>query len=223
MIRTLIADDHEMFRELLRLAIRTQPDLEIVGEAGDGRSTLDLVERLRPDVVLLDYKMPQVRSFAGLVQDIHRAWANTRVIVLSGFSDAEIAEGATRGGASGYVLKATRLHSVFDAIRAVASGGIWVDPGLPRRIFDLFQAGSVEASGQNDGMSALTRREREVLSCVARGQSNRDIAVKLCVSEQTVKTHLTRIFAKLDVENRVEAALAFYGRDAESASHSADS
>jgi len=215
MIRILVADDHEMFRELLRLAIGAQPDLEIVGEAGDGGTTLDMVTRLRPDVVLLDYKMPQVRSFTTLVRGLLEVCPSTRAIVLSGYSDVGIAKAATSGGACGYVLKETRLRSVFDAIRAVHAGGIWIDPALPRKIFDLFQSGSVDASGQKDGMSVLTRREREVLGCVAQGSSNRDIAHQLCVSEQTVKTHLTRIFAKLDVENRVEAALAFYGRESD--------
>lgn len=215
MIRTLVADDHEMFRELMRLAIGSQPDLEIVGEAGDGATTLDLVARLRPDVLLLDYKMPQVRSFTALVRSILEAHADTRVIVLSGYSDVGIAKAATDGGACGYLLKETKLRSLFDAIRAVAAGGIWIDPALPRKIFDLFQATAAREQGQKDGMSALTRREREVLGCVAQGRSNRDIAHHLCVSEQTVKTHLTRIFAKLEVDNRVEAALAFYGREAD--------
>jgi len=214
MIRTLIADDHEMFRDLLHLAIETQPDLEIIGESGDGHGTLELAERLLPDVVLLDYKMPQVRSFEGLVREIHGVCPATRVVVLSGFASVEIAEKAVMGGASGYVLKEARLRAVFDALRAVAGGGIWVDPALPRKIFDLFQTGAAMARGQKNGMSALSRREREVLGCVAQGSSNRDIAARLCVSEQTVKTHLTRIFAKLEVDNRVEAALAFYGREA---------
>jgi DNA-binding NarL/FixJ family response regulator len=212
MIRILIADDHEMFRELLRLAIRTQADLEIVGEAGDGRSTVDLVERLKPDIVLLDYRMPQVSCFATLVREVQGACATVRVIVLSGFASADVAKGAALGGARGYVLKQTKLRGVFDAIRAVQSGGIWIDPGLPRKIFDLFQRHSAVQSAQPDGLNGLTRREREVLGCVAEGASNRAIATRLCVSEQTVKTHLTRIFAKLSVANRVAAALTFYGR-----------
>lgn len=212
MIRTLVADDHEMFRELLRLALRSQSELTIVGEAGDGPTTLDLATRFLPDVVLLDYKMPLVRSFTGLVKEIGVASPNSRVIVLSGYSSAEVASAAADGGAVGYVLKETRLQSVFDAIRAVHGGGVWVDPALPKPVFELFQS-TTAAAGASDGMGALTRREREVLACVARGTTNRGIATQLCVSEQTVKTHLTRIFAKLGVDNRVEAALVFYGRE----------
>lgn len=215
MIRILIADDHEMFRELLRLAIKTQVDLEIVAEAGDGPTACALCARHRPDVVLLDYRMPQVGCFASLVRELHGACANARIVVLSGFASPEIARAAASGGAAGYVLKATRLRGVFDAIRAVSAGGIWIDPGLPRKIFDVFQKNVAEAEGRNQGLAGLTRREREVLGCVAEGSSNRDIALKLHVSEQTVKTHLTRIFAKLSVANRVAAALAFYGREAD--------
>lgn len=221
MIRVHLADDHEMFRELLRLAMRSQADLEIVGESGDGRATLDAVARLRPDVVLLDYKMPQTPSFTGLVKNIRENSAQTRVIVVSGYADPEVAVQAAEGGASGYVLKETRLHGVFDAVRAVYGGGIWVDPALPRSVFDRFQSIATSTAEQSDGLVELTRRERQVLACVAQGGTNRDIADQLAVSEQTVKTHLTRIFAKLGVENRVEAALAFYGRGTEASSPAA--
>lgn len=212
MTRILIADDHEMFRDLLRLAVRTRPDLEIVGEAGDGPSAVAMTARVSPDVVLLDYRMPDVGDFAALLRDLHAACAGARVIVLSGFASVDIARAASEGGARGYVLKATRLRGVFDAIETVRAGGVWVDPGLPRKVFDVFQRRAEQAEGRADGLGSLTRREREVLGCVAEGISNRDIARRLHVSEQTVKTHLTRIFAKLSVANRVAAALAFHGR-----------
>jgi DNA-binding NarL/FixJ family response regulator len=213
MNRILIADDHEMFRDLLRIAVKTLPDLEIVGEAGDGPTAVALAGRLSPDLVLLDYRMPNVGCFATLLRELHGACATARVIVLSGFASVDIARAASEGGARGYVLKATRLRGVFDAIEAVRAGGVWIDPGLPKKVFDAFQRRAEQADGRADGLGNLTRREREVLGCVAEGSTNRDIAHKLHVSEQTVKTHLTRIFAKLSVANRVAAALAFHGRE----------
>ena len=213
MIRVVVADDHAMFREMLRIALPRGGNLEVVGEAADGQEVTAVVDRLRPEVLLLDYKMPHVRNFGALVQQIRAQQPATQVIVLSGFSSAEIATSAAAAGARGYVMKCTRLGSVADAVSVVASGGIWVDPALPRSIFDIFQRQtSGEPAGSDNGMAGLTRREREVLMCVAEGISNQQIAQKLCISEQTVKTHLTRIFAKLDVKNRLAAALAFYGK-----------
>jgi DNA-binding NarL/FixJ family response regulator len=212
MIRVVVADDHAMFREMLKIALPRTGQIEVVGEAGDGQELPNVLYRVRPDVVLLDYKMPYVRDFTALVSDIRREYSETQVVVLSGFASEEIATRAAEGGARGYVLKSTRLSGVADAIRAVGAGGIWIDPELPRRVFDIFQ----RTAGTNtrvNGLADLTRREREVLATVAQGSSNQEIAQKLCISEQTVKTHLTRIFAKLAVRNRLAAALAYYGRD----------
>jgi len=214
MIRVLVADDHAMFREMLKIAVPRQGDLEVVGEAADGREVCHVVDRLKPDVVLLDYRMPRVKDFAGLIRQIRQQSPATRVIVLSGFATQDIALRAADGGAHGYVLKSTRLAAIAEAVRTVAAGGVWIDPGLPRRVFDAFQRGVAGADGYAAaGLGDLTRREREVLGYVALGISNRGIAEKLCLSEQTVKTHLTNIFAKLEVRNRWAAALAFYGRE----------
>jgi DNA-binding NarL/FixJ family response regulator len=198
---------------MLRIALPRDGDLEVVGEAGDGLEVAAMVERLKPDVLLLDYKMPHVKSFAGLVSQVLAQSPDTKPIVLSAFVSAEIATKAAEGGARGYVLKATRLAAVADAVRCVAKGAVWIDPGLPRRVFELFQRHASEGDQRSEGLGGLTRREREVLAQVAKGISNPDIARQLCVSQQTVKTHLTRIYAKLEVRNRVGAALAFYGKD----------
>jgi len=212
MIRVLVADDHAMFREMLKIALPRGGGIEVVGEAGDGQELTQIIYRVRPDVVLLDYKMPLVRDFTALIQEIRTQQSDMQVVVLSGFASEEIATRAANGGARGYVLKSTRLAAVADAIRAVASGGTWIDPALPRRIFEIFQR-VVGTDGRVDALADLTRREHEVLACVAEGISNHEIARKLCISEQTVKTHLTRIFAKLAVKNRLAAALAFYGKE----------
>ncbi len=213
MIRVVVADDHAMFREMLNIALPRRGNAEVVGEATDGEELIEVVARVRPDLVLLDYKMPRVKNFTEMIRRLRDQHPHTQVVVLSGFSSTEIAAQAAAGGARGYVLKSTRLESVGDAIRTVAAGGVWVDPQLPRKIFDLFQRQTAPPAEEPDGMAVLTRREREVLTCVAEGATNLEIAHKLCISEQTVKTHLTRIFAKLDVKNRLAAALAFYGKE----------
>jgi len=200
-----------MFREMLRIALPRGGDLEVVGEAADGQELPDMVDRTRPEVVLLDYKMPHVRNFTELVRQLSTRRAAARIIVLSGFASSDIATQAAAGGGRGYVLKSTRLDAVAEAIRVVAAGGIWIDPNLPRKIFDIFQRNTTSPAAAVAARGGLTRREREVLTCVAQGISNLEIARKLCISEQTVKTHLTHIFAKLAVKNRLAAALAFYG------------
>ena len=212
MIRVLLADDHAMFREMMRIALPRAGEIEIIGEAGDGPQLLDVLGRLRPDVVLLDYKMPFVRDFRTLLEQLQRRDPAARALVLSAFANLDMVTRAAEGGARGYVLKTTRLASVGDAVRAVAAGGVWIDPSLPRKLFAEFQR---RAAGPADPAAAgagLSRREREVLACMAHGASNRAIAVKLCISLETVKTHLRHVFAKLGVRNRVEAALAFHGK-----------
>jgi DNA-binding NarL/FixJ family response regulator len=214
MIRVLIADDHTIFREMLRMALPTGGDIEVVAEAGDGQELVEVLYRARPDVLLLDYKMPHVRDFRALVARITARHPATRILILSGFATADMAIRAAEGGARGCALKSNRLAVVLDAIRAVAEGGVWIDPTLPRRVFDVFQrAASGPLTGLQHG-GQLSRREREVLACVARGGRNSDIASNLAISEETVKTHMRRIFAKLGVKNRIGAALAFYGKSA---------
>lgn len=200
-----------MFREMLRIALPRNGDIDVVGEADNGQDLMEAIYRHRPDVLLLDYKMPHVRDFSALVKEVCQRHPSTRVVVLSGFASAEIAARAADGGARGYVIKSTRLQAVADAIRTAARGGVWIDPNLPREVFDIFQRHTAPPETRSGGLAGLTRREREVLACVAEGVRNRDIARKLSISEKTVKTHLTRIFSKLEVKNRVGAAVAFFG------------
>lgn len=222
MIRVLVADDHTMVREMLKISFARSPDFEVVAEAADGRELLDYSDRTRPDVALVDYDMPYARDFSGLIRRLRSRHPRTQVVVLSGTASEGIAQRAARGGARGYVVKSTRLGAVSDAIRTVAAGGTWIDANLPRPVFDAFQAlaegtPTESSAPQHPGLATLTRREREVLTCVAAGANNRDIAAKLSLSEATVKAHLGRIFRKLAVKSRLEAALAFHGRKSDSA------
>jgi len=201
-----------MFREMLRIALPRNGDIEVVGEAADGQELPDVLYRSRPNVVLIDYKMPFVRDFVALMEKLRTQNPQAFFIVLSGFSTVEIAMRAAEGHARGYVLKSTRLSAVAEAVRTVAAGGVWIDPSLPRKVFDIFQKQTAVSLTGDDLAASLTRREREILASVAGGISNQAIAAKLCISEQTVKTHLTRIYAKLGVRNRMGAALVFYGK-----------
>lgn len=213
MIRIVLADDHAMLREMMRIALAKAGEMEIIGEAGDGQQLLDLLRRVRPDVLLLDYRMPYVRDFRALLEQVLQRDPAVRALVLSAFANLDMVTRAAEGRARGYVLKTTRLAAVVDAIRTVAAGGVWIDPSLPTRLFAEFQR---RAGAPGDASAALdaglSRREREVLTCMARGASNRAIAAQLSISEETVKTHLRHVFAKLGVRNRLEAALVFHGK-----------
>jgi len=207
MIRVVVADDHAMFREMLRIALPRGGEIEVVGEADDGVSLDGALLRAEPDILLLDYRMPMVNDFGEMLRRLNRRHPHTAIIVLSGYASTEVASHAAASGARGYVLKTTRLHAVTEAIRTVHGGGIWIDPNLPRRVFQEFQKQTAENS--QEGFGELTRREHEILAWVAQGTRNAEIAHRLSISEKTVKTHLTRIFSKLAVKNRVAAALTF--------------
>lgn len=214
MIRVVVADDHAMFREMLRIALPRGGEVEVVGEAADGAEVEGALVRAEPDILLLDYRMPLVHDFGEMLRHVTERHPATSVILLSGYASTEVAARAASNGARGYVLKTTRLHAVNEAIRTVHSGGIWIDPNLPRRVFQEFQQQTAAADHRPGGFAELTRREHEILAWVAQGTRNAEIAQRLSISEKTVKTHLTRIFAKLDVKSRVAAALSFRGQAA---------
>ncbi len=194
-IRLIIADDHPVVRTGLQGMLAGQPDLEVAGEASTGMEAVDLVEKLRPDVVLMDLRMPEMDGVTAISQ-IKALRPEVRVLVLTTYdTDADILP-AIEAGATGYLLKDAPRDELFRAIRAAARGEAVLAPGVAARLMDRMRAPAEEA---------LTTREIEVLSLVAQGGSNKGIARQLHISEATVKTHLVHIYGKLGVADRTAA------------------
>ncbi len=207
MIRVALVDDQELMRVGFRMVLGAQSDINVVAEAGDGEAAVRLAEEHRPDVVLMDVRMPVLDGVEATRRII--AAGTARVLVMTTFDLDEYVYSALRGGASGFLLKDTPPDELVFAIRSVASGDAVVSPSITRRLLDRF-VDSASAPHDAGVLDALTEREREVLALVARGLSNTEIAGKLYLSEATVKTHVGRILTKLDLRDRVQAVVLAY-------------
>jgi DNA-binding NarL/FixJ family response regulator len=208
-IRVLIADDQALVRGGFRMILESQPDIEVVGEASDGREALARVRELAPDVVLMDVRMPELDGLEATRRLLTHPGA-PRVLVLTTFDHDEYVYEAMRAGASGFLLKAIRPEQLADAVRVVAAGDTLLAPSITRRLIEEFVQRPRPGARAPDGFDELTARELEVVKLVARGLSNAQIAGTLVVSETTVKTHITHILRKLELTDRVQAVVLAY-------------
>ncbi|WP_189221784.1 response regulator [Saccharothrix coeruleofusca] len=208
MIQVLLVDDQELMRMGFRMVLDAQEDISVVGEAGDGLDAVHMAERLRPDVVLMDVRMP-VLDGVEATKRITEAGTG-KVLVMTTFDMDEYALSALRNGASGFLLKDTPPGDLVSALRAVASGDAVVSPSVTKRLLSRFLGDGGGELRDASVLDVLTEREREVLVLIAKGLSNTEIARKLFLSEATVKTHVGRILAKLELRDRVQAVVLAY-------------
>lgn len=202
-IRILIADDHPIFRDGLRKLLSLEEDFQVIGEAEDGKEAVDMVQKLTPDILLLDLKMPNL-SGIGALEALGDRFKSTRVIVLTASEDEAAVVQAMRMGTAGIVLKQTATDLLIKSIRKVYDGEIWLDSRMTTAVMKEF---SQPAPIREPIKTVLSTREREVVALVCQGFRNKEIAEKMFISEQTVKNHLHNIFDKLGVSDRLELAL----------------
>ena len=207
-ISVLVVDDQRLVRAGFQVILDLEPDITVVGEAGDGREAITLAARLRPTVVLMDVRMPGMDGLTAARAIV--AGTASRVLMLTTFDSDEYVYTALRAGASGFLLKDTPSQHLVTAVRSVAAGDALIDPAITRRLIQQFVRAARPAITVPEQLAMLTPRERDVLRQIAQGLSNAEIAVELTVEENTVKTHVGRILAKLDLRDRVQAVVLAY-------------
>jgi DNA-binding NarL/FixJ family response regulator len=207
-IRVLLADDDPIVRAALRAILTSAADIEVVAEAEDGDRAVAAVKSLRPDVVLMDVRMPDADGITATERITERTDA-PRVIMLTTFDTDEALYGSLRAGASGFLLKRTSFEDIVGAIRTVHAGDALLSPSVTRRLLDTFAQGPAGPVA-TARLEVLTNREREVLTRIGQGQSNREIADAMFLAEQTVKTHVKRVYLKLGLRDRAQAVVVAY-------------
>ena len=208
-VRVLIADDDDLMRAGLKAVFSSDETIDVVGEAGDGRGAIIRARELRPDVVLMDVRMPNLDGIAA-TRDVLAVSPELKVIILTTFEQDDYIFGALRAGASGFLLKRTRPEDLIAAIHTVAGGDSLLSPSVTRKVIDRMAEQPTPDASSGERLKELTPREREVLELVARGLSNGEIAQAFVIEESTVKTHVKRILRKLHVRDRVQAVIFAY-------------
>lgn len=208
-IRVVVADDEPLVRMGVRAVLDRQPDIAVVGEAADGQEAIRAAEVARADVVLMDLRMPVLDGIAA-TRRLTRAVRPPRVVVLTTFDVDEQVYAALKAGASGFLTKDTPPEQLADAVRAAAAGDTLLAPRITRRLVEAYTRLPAPGDAVPERLAALTARELEVLTAIAHGRTNLQIAQALFLSEATVKSHVTRIFVKLEVTDRVQAVIAAY-------------
>ena len=207
-VRVLLVDDDDLMRAGLRSVLSSDDGIEVVGEAGDGRAALDEIRKLRPDLVLMDIRMPELDGISA-TREVLASEPELKVVVLTTFEEDDYIFEALSAGASGFLLKRTKPEELIAAIHTVADGDSLLSPSVTRRVIDRM-AGQPAAALSGAQLEALTPRERQVLELVGRGLSNQEIAEAFFIEESTVKTHVKRILMKLGLRDRVQAVILAY-------------
>ena len=210
MIRVLIADDESLVRGGLRMILEAHEDIEVAAEAEDGHRAVGLAEQLEPDVVLMDVRMPGLDGLEATRRILAARPGAPRILVLTTFDLDEYVYEAMRAGASGFLLKSARPQQLVEAVRTVVAGDALLAPEITHRLLAEFLRRPPPGAALRPGLDELTKRELEVLELIAAGLSNAEIAARLIVGEETVKTHVSRVFLKLGLRDRVQAVIAAY-------------
>lgn len=209
MIQVLLADDEAMVRAGVRAILASDPGIEVVAEAGDGRAAIELVRAHRPDVVLLDIRMPGLDGLAA-ADEIAAVAPATSVVMLTTFGEDDYIARALGGGAAGFLLKASDPRELISAVHAVAAGAAFLSPAVAHRVVRNYRDAGGRAARASQKIETLTDRERDVLALLGAGHSNAEIARTLYIVEGTVKAHVSAILEKLEARNRVQAAILAY-------------
>ena len=209
MTRVLLAEDDHLMRAGLVELLTVDPTIEVVGQASTGREAVAAAHRLRPDVILMDVRMPDMDGITA-THELVNAAPDTKVLILTTFEQDDYVFGALRAGASGFLLKRTRPEDLIAAVHTIAAGESLLSPSVTRRVIDRLAQHPLPELSRNPLLAQLTPREREVLDLLARGLSNREIAATLVVEESTIRTHIKHVLAKLGLRDRIQAVIFSY-------------